>query len=106
MISTIRAGDEEEAGRIVKSMIEQNTENRELSMEMKHQFIGGVEGTLLKLLDQKAIMESPSFEKIKNRIIAIVTSDSIELISREINEIIADMCGLITSKRTMLTLER
>lgn len=47
LISTIRAGDEEEAGRIVKSMIEQNTENRELSMEMKHQFIGELKGTLL-----------------------------------------------------------
>ena len=59
LISTIRAGDVDEAERIVKSMIEQNTENRELSVEMKHQFIGEVKGTLLKLLDQKALMESP-----------------------------------------------
>ncbi|MGQ7888740.1 helix-turn-helix domain-containing protein [Paenibacillus sp. WC2504] len=99
LISTIRAGDEEEAKRIVRSMIAHNTENRELSMEMKHQFIGELKGTLLKLLDQKAIMESSSFEKIKNRIIAIGTSESIEIISQEINGIIADMCGLITSKK-------
>lgn len=99
LISTIRAGDVDEAERIVKSMIEQNTENRELSVEMKHQFIGEVKGTLLKLLDQKALMESPMFEKIKNRIISIQATEAIELISREINEIISAMCGLITSKK-------
>lgn len=99
LISTIRAGDVDEAERIVKSMIEQNTENRELSVEMKHQFIGEVKGTLLKLLDQKALMESSMFEKIKNRIISIQATEAIDLISREINEIISAMCGLITSKK-------
>ncbi|WP_261305458.1 helix-turn-helix domain-containing protein [Paenibacillus andongensis] len=99
LISTIRAGDVDEAERIVKSMIEQNTENRELSVEMKHQFIGEVKGTLLKLLDQKALMESPMFEKIKNRIISIQATEAMELISREINEIISAMCGLIMSKK-------
>jgi len=44
-------------------------------------------------------MESPMFEKIKNRIISIQATEAIELISREINEIISAMCGLITSKK-------
>ena len=39
------------------------------------------------------------FEKIKNRIISIQATEAIELISREINEIISAMCGLITSKK-------
>jgi two-component system response regulator YesN len=99
LISTIRAGDAAEAERIVQSLIEQNTENRELSMEMKHQLIGEVKGTLLKLLDQKALMESSLFEEIKNRIIGIQESKAIELISREINEIIEVMCSLITIKK-------
>jgi hypothetical protein len=99
LISTIRAGDAAEAERIVESLIEQNTENRELSMEMKHQLIGEVKGTLLKLLDQKALMESTMFEKIKNRIIDIQENEAIELISREINEIIVVMCGHITNKK-------
>jgi two-component system response regulator YesN len=99
LISTIRAGDAAEAERIVQSLIEQNTENRELSMEMKHQLIGEVKGTLLKLLDQKALMESTMFEKIKNRIIDIQENEAIELISREINEIIVVMCGHITNKK-------
>jgi two-component system response regulator YesN len=99
LISTIRAGDAAEAERIVQSLIEQNTENRKLSMEMKHQLIGEVKGTLLKLLDQKALMESTQFETIKNRIIDIQASEAIELVSREINEIIVLMCSIITSKK-------
>ncbi|UKS30869.1 helix-turn-helix domain-containing protein [Paenibacillus sp. HWE-109] len=100
LISTIRAGDVEEAERIVQSIMEQNTQNRELSMEMKHQFIGELKGTLLKLLDQKALMESPMFEKMKDRIISIQTQEGTEVISREITEIIVAMCGLISSKKS------
>ncbi|GGA10181.1 hypothetical protein GCM10008018_64520 [Paenibacillus marchantiophytorum] len=100
LISTIRAGDVEEAERIVQSIMEQNTQNRELSMEMKHQFIGELKGTLLKLLDQKALMESPMFEKMKDRIIGIQTQEGTEVISREITEIIVAMCGLISSKKS------
>ncbi|NQX65177.1 AraC family transcriptional regulator [Paenibacillus alba] len=100
LISTIRAGDIHEAERIVQAIIEQNTRNRELSMEMKHQFIGELKGTLLKLLDQKALMESPLFEKIKDRIIGIQTQDGIEIISREISDIIFAMCEVISSKKS------
>lgn len=99
LISTIRAGDAAEAERIAGSMIEHNTENRHLSLEMQHQFIGELKGTLLKLLDQKAIMESANFEIIKNRIIDIQTHETISFISREIKEIITAMCDLITSKK-------
>ncbi|MFD0696644.1 helix-turn-helix domain-containing protein [Paenibacillus sp. GCM10027628] len=99
LISTIRAGDIDEAERIVQSMIEQNTRNRELSMVMKLQFIGELKGTLLKLLDQKALMESNMFEKIKNRILGIQAQEAIELIQHEISEIMVMMCGLITSKK-------
>lgn len=59
LISTIRAGELAEAERIIDATFAQNLGPRELSMEMKHQLIGEMKGTFLKLLDQKIFMESP-----------------------------------------------
>jgi two-component system response regulator YesN len=99
LISTIRIGDIDESKRIVLSILAQNIEDRELSMEMKHQLIGELKGTLLKLLDQKAFHESDIFENVKNRIIAIQANEAIEPIKREIYGIMEALCGLITSKK-------
>jgi two-component system response regulator YesN len=97
--STIRAGEIEEAKRIIQLIFSQNTEQRELSFEMKHQFVGEMKGTFLKLLDQKTFMESDGFENIKNRIIELQATESFEYIQEEIHAIMEVLCGLITSKK-------
>ncbi|NBD24264.1 helix-turn-helix transcriptional regulator [Paenibacillus glycinis] len=102
LISTIRAGEEDEAKRIVQSVMQQNTEDRELSPEMANQLIGELKGTLLKLLDQKAFAESERFEDAKNRIMEIQLTGSIEAIRNELYAIIEAMCGMITSKKNDL----
>ncbi|RED63200.1 helix-turn-helix domain-containing protein [Cohnella lupini] len=99
LISTIRAGEIDEAKRILQSIISQNTEHRGLSFEMKHQLVGEVKGTFLKLLDQKTFMESELFESIKNRIIEIQATESFEYIQTEIHDIMEALCGLIMSKK-------
>ncbi|MFC4809776.1 helix-turn-helix domain-containing protein [Paenibacillus sp. GCM10023250] len=102
LISTLRAGDEEEAKRIVRSVMQQNTEDRELSPEMANQLIGELKGTLLKLLDQKTFAESDRFEDAKDRILAVQLTGSIEAIRGELNGIIETLCGMITSKKNDL----
>ncbi|MBM7567051.1 helix-turn-helix domain-containing protein [Paenibacillus sacheonensis] len=102
LISTIRAGEEEEAKRIVQSVLQQNTEDRELSPEMANQLIGELKGTLLKLLDQKAFAESEGFEDAKDRIMDIQLTGSLDLIRTGLNGIIESMCGMITSKKNDL----
>jgi two-component system response regulator YesN len=99
LISTIRAGDIEEAKPILGLILAQNTETRELSIEMKHQLIGELKGTFLKLLDQKVFLESDIFEDVKNRILGIQTSGPIELIRREINGIMEKLCEWIAVKK-------
>lgn len=99
LLSTIRAGEIDEAKRIVQSIIVQNIEHRELSIEMKYQLIGELKGTFLKLLDQKAFLESDIFERVKNRILNIQAVETIESIQAEINEIMEELCGIITSKK-------
>ncbi|MFE4710614.1 MULTISPECIES: helix-turn-helix domain-containing protein [unclassified Paenibacillus] len=99
LISTIRAGELEEAKRIVHAIIVQNMEQRELSIEMKHQLVGEMKGTFLKLLDQKAFTEYASIESVKRRVIDIGSSETLETIQSEFNEIMEELCGLIANKK-------
>jgi two-component system response regulator YesN len=99
LISTIRAGELEEAQRIVRSIIAQNMEQRELSMEMKHQLVGEMKGTFLKLLDQKAFTEYDAIENVKRRVIDIGSSEPLEAIQAELYVIMEELCGLIANKK-------
>ncbi|MEK3686834.1 helix-turn-helix domain-containing protein [Paenibacillus sp. FSL R10-2736] len=99
LISTIRAGELAEAERIIDATFAQNLGPRELSMEMKHQLIGEMKGTFLKLLDQKIFMESPLGESVKRQIIDIDTSAALERIQTEFLELTGELCGFITNKK-------
>lgn len=99
LIGTIRAGEIEEARRIVRTIMASNIDHRELSVEMRHQLIGEMKGTLLKLLDQKAFQESDFFEGVKNRILAIQSTDTIDSIREEIDSVMALLCGQITNRK-------
>jgi len=99
LISTIRAGELEEAARIIGSIITQNLSQRELSVEMKHQLVGEMKGTFLKLLDQKTFMESPLFESTKRRIIDIGFSGPLEAIQSELHAITEELCGFVANKK-------
>ncbi|BBI32653.1 helix-turn-helix domain-containing protein [Cohnella abietis] len=98
LIGTIRAGEAEEARRIVQSVVSLNTEQRELSVEMWHQLVGELKGTLLKLLDQKMFIESGVFESLKDRIISIQAADR-RAIQSEIEEIANAMCDVVVSRK-------
>lgn len=99
LIGTIRAGELEEAKRIVDAIIVQNMEQRELSMEMKHQLVGEMKGTFLKLLDQKAFTEYASIENVKRRVIDIGSSEPLETIKAEFYEIMEELCSVIANKK-------
>lgn len=99
LITTIRAGELEEAKRIVEAIMVQNMEQRELSMEMKHQLIGEMKGTFIKLLDQKAFTEYDSIENVKRRIIDIGSAEPLETVKSELYEIMEELCGLIANKK-------
>lgn len=100
LISTIRAGDQDEARRMVMAVMEKNTENQQLSIEMKQQLVGELKGTLLKLLDQKAFLESELLHTLKNQIIGVQASNPIAVIQDDILEIANALCGVINSKKS------
>ncbi len=99
LISTLRAGELAEAVRILDGAFEQNLGGRELSVEMKHQLIGEMKGTFLKLLDQKAFMESPVFEGARRRIIDISSAEPPDVIRAEFQTVMEELCGYIANKK-------
>ncbi|MGG4144040.1 helix-turn-helix domain-containing protein [Paenibacillus algorifonticola] len=99
LISTIRAGEPEEAKRIVSTVMDKNSDQHQLSPEMKQQLVGELKGTLLKLLDQKALVQSELLHTLKNQIIGIQAADMLPDIQQEINGIIEALCGIINSKK-------
>ncbi|SFE61846.1 AraC-type DNA-binding protein [Paenibacillus algorifonticola] len=99
LISTIRAGEPEEAKRIVSAVMDKNSDQHQLSPEMKQQLVGELKGTLLKLLDQKALIQSELLHTLKNQIIGIQAADMLLDIQQEINGIIEALCGIINSKK-------
>ncbi len=99
LISTIRAGEAEEAKRMVLAVMEKNADLHQLSPEMKQQLVGELKGTLLKLLDQKAFVQSELLHSLKNQIIGIQSADTLPDIQHAINEIIEALCGIINSKK-------
>jgi YesN/AraC family two-component response regulator len=100
LISTIRAGEQDEARRMVMTVMEKNTENRQLSIEMKQQLVGELKGTLLKLLDQKAFLESELLHALKNQIVSVQAANPITVIQDEILAIVDALCGVIANKKS------
>lgn len=99
LIGTIRAGEGREARRLIDRIVEQNTEARELSAEMRQQLSLEMKGTLLKLLDQKTFAESEAIEPVRNRIVAIQPTEAVDQLRDEFVEVMEALCGMVASKK-------
>jgi len=99
LISMLRAGELNDAKKLVESIFAHNREQRGLSFEMKQQLIGELKGTLLKLLDQKVFIESTQFDDLKNAVIGISGSEQFSFIQAEIEAIMSSLCGLVQEKK-------
>lgn len=98
LIGTIRAGEAEETRRILLAVLQMNTEQRELSVEMWHQLVVELKGTLLKLLNQKMFQESDRFEALKDRIIAIQAPDR-KALQEDVVQIAEAMCDVVVGRK-------
>ncbi|TLS48701.1 helix-turn-helix transcriptional regulator [Paenibacillus antri] len=99
LLGTIRAGELEEAKRIVRMIVSENKDVRELSPEMKHQLALEIKGTLLKLLDQKTFQESEASVDVKARILALQSTESLDAFQAEVDAVMETMCHTIASKK-------
>lgn len=99
LISTIRAGEPDEAKRVIAVVIDQNTDQLQLSQEMKQQLTGEMKGTLLKLLDHKAFAQSDQLHEIKQRIVEIPAGGALPLVREELGVVACALCEIVSSKK-------
>ncbi|MNJ58546.1 Regulatory protein SoxS [compost metagenome] len=95
----MRAGDEEEAVKIVKSVMDKNIENENLSPDMRLQLVSELRGTLIQLINQKVFEESPSFDELHHQIMSIQPAKGMAAVQEEILQIIKALCSVIKSKK-------
>ncbi|MDT0122878.1 helix-turn-helix domain-containing protein [Paenibacillus sp. RRE4] len=100
LLNTIKAGELEEALRILDQLFVRNFEERELSYEMAQQFIMELKGTYLKL-DEPKIKHDDSFaEEYKNGVTSIQITDSIAALRGKFKRLTEDMCKEVLRKRS------
>ncbi|WP_020620322.1 helix-turn-helix domain-containing protein [Paenibacillus daejeonensis] len=99
LISTIRAGEPDEAARVLAAVIAENTEQRQLAQEMRQQLTGELKGTLLKLLDHQAFAQSEQLHELKQQIVDIPAGSALPLVQEELERVTDALCQIISSKK-------
>ncbi|MGQ8872304.1 helix-turn-helix domain-containing protein [Paenibacillus sp. TSA_86.1] len=100
LLNTIKAGEMEEALRILDQLFARNFEERELSYEMVQQFIMELKGTYLKL-DEPKIKHDDSFTaEYKNGVASIQITDSIMVLRGKFKRLTEEMCKEVLRKRS------
>jgi YesN/AraC family two-component response regulator len=99
LLNTLKAGELEEGQRILEQVFSRNFKGREISYEMKQQFIIELKGTILKLLDQKPLQEEEFFASVKNQIAQVQPSDAVEQLRAGFESIMKSICDVIAQKK-------
>lgn len=100
LLNTIKAGELEEALRILDQLFVRNLEERELSYEMAQQFIMELKGTYLKLEEPKIKHDDSLAEEYKNDVTSIQITDSIVTLRGKFKRLTEEMCKEVLRKRS------
>lgn len=100
LLNTIKAGEMEEAIRILDQLFVRNFEERELSYEMVQQFIMELKGTYLKL-DEPKMKHNDSFnDEYKSGVASIQVTDSLTALRGKFKWLTEEMCKEVLRKRS------
>lgn len=100
LLNTIKAGEVEEALRILEQLFARNFEERELSYEMVQQFIMELKGTYLKLDESKLKHDHSFTEEYKHGVADIQVTDSIAALRGKFRRLTEEMCHQVLQKRS------
>ncbi len=100
LLNALKAGEQSEVKRIVSLIFEQNFMDRDLSPEMAQQLVGQIKGTIIKLLDQKGLMDSNVLEKIKEQTVRIQLTDGLDKVRHDRGERDGSFLQLIVDNKT------
>lgn len=99
LLNALKTGEQTEVKRIVSQIFEQNFVDRDLSPEMAEQLVGQMKGTVIKLLDQKGLMESNVMEKIRSQTVRIQSTAGLDQVRHDLENVMEDFCRLVVDNR-------
>jgi two-component system, response regulator YesN len=99
LLNALKAGEQSEVKRIVSLIFEQNFVERDLSPEMALQLVGQMKGTIIKLLDQKGLIESDVMEKLRDQTVRIQLSDGLDKVRHDMENLMEALCHMIVNYR-------
>ncbi|MEK3734418.1 MULTISPECIES: helix-turn-helix domain-containing protein [unclassified Paenibacillus] len=105
MLNMLKAGELEEASRLLDQLFSRNFEERELSYEMTQQFVMELRGTFLKLAEQKIFHDESLTDHIKHQITAVSTTDGVSQLRDRFGRLVHDICTDIRKKRKDMSAE-
>ncbi|NMO97596.1 helix-turn-helix domain-containing protein [Paenibacillus lemnae] len=100
MINVLRAGEAEEGKRLLNQLLERNFTERELSLDMRQQFVTELKGTLLKLMDQKDFTDAFA-EQVRHAVGKIQPADDMTMLKKSIESVIDEICGYVDCRKTI-----
>jgi AraC-like DNA-binding protein len=99
LLNALKAGEQLEVKRIVSLIFEQNFVERNLSPEMAQQLVGQIKGTIIKLLDQKGLMESNVMDEMRVQTVRIQSTDGLDKVRHELESVMEAYCRMIVNYR-------
>ena len=99
LVNTIKAGHMEEGERIIEGLFARNFEERELSYDMRQQFIVELKGTLLKLTEQHVFFDEGRGQEIKRSLTALKPTDGAGGLKPRFIEITGQICSECGQKK-------
>lgn len=102
LLNTLKAGELLETHRILDQLFIRNFEERELSYEMRQQFIMELKGTFLKLEEQTIKMEESLVEDFQSRVATIQSNYSIAMLRDKFILLTEDICRDVQRKKSTM----
>lgn len=99
LLNALKAGEQSEVKRIMSLIFEQNFVDRDLSPEMAQQLVGQMKGTIIKLLDQKGLMESDVIEKLRDETVRIQLTDGLDKVRHDLENVMEAFSRMIVNNR-------
>ncbi|GAB2560197.1 helix-turn-helix domain-containing protein [Gracilibacillus alcaliphilus] len=99
LLKCLKDGEAIEAEEIIKELLLENMENRNLSMDMYEQFIYEVRGTFYKILDQYIFRQHKVTDSIRKRLRTIKLEEGRDEMEQQFIDVIHLYCGFIKKNR-------
>lgn len=99
LLKSLKDGEKAEGEQIIREVLEENFENKNLSADMHEQFLYELKGTFYKALDQYMFREMEITETLRRKLRAISLDEGITEMERRLLEVLHIYCDFVNKNR-------